>query len=249
MRFNPPLLAAGLLLGLTTLNAEAALTPYTSGGQSLVYSSISDVTWTGDANLLGTLEASNPNLVSTIINTIVSISDTPNYYDTPTGSYSGTHTLTTNDFRDNGLVSWFGAQAYVRYLNTINYAGSNQWALPTAGANPQFGYNQTGGQFGQLFYNELGGAARGAIPNTANFTNEQAYAYWLGTEYAPSPNGAWDFYTDRGFQYYIAYKNYPLYAWAVSPGQVSAVPVPGAVWLFGTGLLGLIGLKRRGHAG
>jgi hypothetical protein len=40
------------------------------------------------------------------------------------------------------------------------------------------------------------------------------------------------------------------YAWAVSPGQVAAVvPVPGAVWLMGSGLLGLLASKRRGHAG
>jgi len=236
-------LAAGLLLSLTTLNAEAALMPYTSGGESLVYSSASDMTWTADANLLGTLEAGNSNLVSTIISTIVSISDTPNYYDTPTGSYSGTHTLTTADFGANGLVSWFGAQAYVSYLNTINYAGSQLWALPGAGANPKTGYNQTGGQFGQLFYNELGGAAFSNIPNTANFTNEQASSYWLGTEVASQPSGARIFNARNGYQGFYG-KDYQLYAWAVSPGQVSAVPAPGTVWLIGSGLLGLAGLRR-----
>ncbi|MDD2760370.1 MAG: hypothetical protein PHH11_08750 [Methylomonas sp.] len=249
MQYPKTLLAAGLLLSVT-FNAEAALTPYTSAGESLVYSSVSDITWTGDANLLGTLEAGNPNLVSTIISTIGSISDTPNTYDTPANS--GHHTLTTADFGANGLVSWFGAQAFVGYLNTINYGGSHQWALPGAGANPQHGYNQTGGQFGQLFYDELGGTAGNKIPNTANFANEQAFAfYWLGTEasYPPSsPSSAWGFATHVGFQYFGP-KYDQVHAWAVSPGLVSAVPVPGAVWLFGTGLVGLLGLKRRGHAG
>lgn len=251
MHFTQPLLAAGLLFGLTTFNAEAALTPYTSGGQNLVYSSVSDVTWTGDGNLLGTLEASDPNLVNSIISTIGSISDTPNWFDTPHNSYSGIHTLTTADFGDNGLVNWFGAQAYVSYLNTINYAGSRQWTLPGAGANPQSGYNQTGGQFGQLFYNELGGTAGNNIPNTANFTNEQVWAYWLGKEDASNPDGAWGFSTYSGYQYdgTTILKGDQLYAWAVSPGQVSAVPIPGAVWMFGSGLLGLLGLKRRGYAG
>jgi hypothetical protein len=34
-------------------------------------------------------------------------------------------------------------------------------------------------------------------------------------------------------------------AWAVHDGNVSTVPVPAAVWLFGSGLLGLIGVARR----
>jgi|CXWL01.1.fsa_nt_gi hypothetical protein len=241
------LLAVGLLLGLTALNSEASLTAYTAAGnQSVVYSSVSNLTWTGDANLLGTLEASNPNLINTIISTIGSVTDTPNLYDTPANS--GSHTLSTADFGTGGYVSWFGAQAFTSYLNTINYAGSNQWALPSAGANPQAGSNQAGGQFGQLFYNELGGTAGGAIPNTANFTNEQAYAYWLGTEAALSPIYAWNFTTTNGIQGFTN-KVGLVFAWAVSPGQVSAVPVPGAIWLFGTGLVGLLGLKQRRNIG
>jgi len=39
------------------------------------------------------------------------------------------------------------------------------------------------------------------------------------------------------------------YAWAVRPGNVAAVPVPGAFWLFGSALAGLMGLKRRGNIG
>jgi len=98
-----------------------------------------------------------------------------------------------------------------------------------------------------LFYNELGGTAYNNIPS-GPFSNVQAYVYWSGTEYAANPYGAWYFYTSYGNQGYDN-KGFQFYAWAVSPGQVNAVPVPGAVWLFGTGMLGLLGLKRRGHAG
>ena len=38
------------------------------------------------------------------------------------------------------------------------------------------------------------------------------------------------------------------YKWAVFEGNVSAVPIPAAVWLFGSGLLGLIGITRRKKA-
>jgi hypothetical protein len=38
------------------------------------------------------------------------------------------------------------------------------------------------------------------------------------------------------------------YGWAVRAGDVSAVPVPAAVWLFGSGLIGLVGIARRKKA-
>jgi hypothetical protein len=254
------LLAVGLLLGFNTLNAEASLTAGTVGGKSVVYSSISNVTWTGDANLLGTLEASNPNLITTIISTIGSITDTPNAYDTT--AYSGIHILSTADFRANGLVNWFGAQAYTKYLNTINYAGSNQWALPSAGANPQLGYNQTTGPLGQLYYNELNalaypgttGTNYGILGNGAFYTsgtvgpfaNAQTYGYWSSTEYAPNAYHAWFFSTYQGIQGNPTMDTL-MYAWAASPTNLTAVPLPGAVWLFGSGLVGVLGFKRRGN--
>ena len=58
MRYPKTVLAAGVLLGFTTFTAEATLISETAGGESVVYSSVSNITWTGDANLLGTLESS-----------------------------------------------------------------------------------------------------------------------------------------------------------------------------------------------
>ncbi len=243
MQLNKTLLAVGLLMSLTTLTAEASLTSYTGvGGVGLVYSSVSNVTWTQDANLFKTLYDANNNL----INLITAV--TPSYNDP---SYLGAQAIgdggAIDDFdTSTGRLSWWGAKAFTNYLNNINYAGSNQWRLPSS--NAIIGYNQTGSQFGQLFYTELGGTAGNKIPYTANFTNEQASVYWLAQEYAAYPDLAWGFSTDNGIQGIINNKSNQYYAWAVSPGQVSAVPVPGAIWLMGTGLLGLLGLKRRGHA-
>jgi hypothetical protein len=39
-----------------------------------------------------------------------------------------------------------------------------------------------------------------------------------------------------------------LFAWAVYDGDVAAVPLPAAVWLFCSGLLGLVGIARRKKA-
>jgi hypothetical protein len=186
---------------------------------------------------------------NTVVNAIIAASpiiyNIPNVYDTP--SNGGYHSVTSADFR-GAQVSWFGAQAFTIYLNSINYAGTNQWTLPSAGTNPQTGLYQTSSQFGELFYNELGGDSGGIPPNSI-FTNEPFYAYWFGTESAFNPNYAWYFHTSGGYQGNLEKGLGLLYAWAISPGNVAAVPVPAAVWLFGSGLIGLVGLKRRGKIG
>jgi hypothetical protein len=246
MKYGKFLLAVGVLFGSVTSTSYAALTSGISGGKSVVYSSVSDVTWTGDANLLGSLI--NSQGYNTIVNAIIAaspiISDSANFYDSP--PYSGNHNVTTADFSTGGLVNWFGAKAFVTYLNSIDYADSNQWTLPSVGINPQFGYNKTGSQLGQLFYTELQGQAYASGPNTDYFTNE-IWSYWMATESSSANERAW-FLDSDGYQYHDL-KNHPYYsAWAVSPGNLlTTVPIPGAIWSFGSGLLGLLGLKRR-HA-
>jgi hypothetical protein len=81
------------------------------------------------------------------------------------------------------------------------------------------------------------------LTNTGPFSNLQPNGYWSGTTYAPNASSAWDFYFVYGSQGY-SYKTNAFYAWAVSPGDIALVPVPGAVWLFG-GALTLLGTLRR----
>lgn len=241
MRINRPLVMLGTLLGASAFNAHATLTSYSVYGADLVYSSISDVTWTQDANLLGTLETTlgYTNAIEAIISASPSITDTANYWDTP--SYSGQHTVTASDFLTGGLANWFGAQAFVGYLNSINYGGSTKWRLPTS--NDNFANNGTvGNELAQLFYSELSGTVFSPIPNTSTFNNEQAYAYW-STEYM-NPHNARFFDTSSGMQSY-AIKDSQLYSWAVTSGQIVATPIPAATWLFGPVLLALLGFNKR----
>ena len=264
MCFNRFLPTAGLLFSLSIFTAEASLTPYTSAGNSLVYDNVTNISWTGDANLLSTMAAANPNLINTIISTVGSINDTPNDYDTP--AWSGHHTLTPGgdfgptlaDPQGFGLVDWFGAQAFVSYLNSINYAGSKQWTLPTVSASSPTGYNHSG-QLGELYYSELhrldypgtnyldyGILADGGYKTSgaaSPFTNAQTYMYWLGTEAEFDASYAWHFDASYGGQY-NALKYVQFYVWAVTPGEVVA-PLPGSAWLFGGGVLAMLGLKRR----
>ena len=70
--------------------------------------------------------------------------------------------------------------------------------------------------------------------------------YWSGREYTDTSEGdsAWVYYFDSGSQSW-AYKTGYTFAWAVHDGNISAVPLPAAAWLFGSGMLGLIGIAGR----
>ena len=78
--------------------------------------------------------------------------------------------------------------------------------------------------------------------------NLQAYTYWSGVPYAPDPTlGAWLFLSSDGVQF-ISNQNDELYAWAVRAGDVTAnntVPAPAPLWLIGSGLMALIGWRRK----
>ena len=112
----------------------------------------------------------------------------------------------------------------------------------------------TASEMSHMFYNTLGntgqfdtsGAVTGCtscLTNSGPFSNVQSDAYWSATD-APYDSYAWLFAFNIGYQgTYSNSLNY--YAWAVHNGDVSAVPVPAAVWLFGSGLLGLVGISKR----
>ena len=165
-------------------------------------------------------------------------------------------------------MTWSAANAWA---DGLTLGGYTEWRLPTITDTGTSGCNWsiTGGtdcgynvdtatsEMAHMFYSTLGNLAyydtSGSGPqtgwglsNTGPFSNVQSNYYWSATEYAPDTNYAWDFYTYSGLQPYNV-KTYTSYAWAVHTGDVgaSAVPVPAAAWLFGSGLLGLIGVSRK----
>ncbi len=125
---------------------------------------------------------------------------------------------------------------------SVTWNGS--WRLPSAGTNPQVGYNQTTSEMGHLYYDELGNSAHGPLSNTGDFDNLNASWYWSGTELESNSKYIWGFYMGTGQQGTLnRYNGY--YGLAIRIGQVSSVPIPGAVWLLGSGLMGMVALGRR----
>jgi hypothetical protein len=100
-------------------------------------------------------------------------------------------------------------------------------------------------EYGHLFNYGAGTVfGNGITPSTPNpFSNVQSGLYWSSTE-STLPDTAWGFFFNSSLQFQ-GDKDIDVFAWAVHPGNVSEVPIPAAVWLFGSGLLGLIGVARR----
>ena len=95
-------------------------------------------------------------------------------------------------------------------------------------------------EYGHLFYYGASTTLGSGITSTSPdpFANVQSSFYWSN-----DPAAVFDFTGTSGSS---AGDNY--YVWAIHDGDIGAVPVPAAVWLFGSGLIGLIGMARRKKA-
>jgi len=189
------------------------------------------------------------------------------YYDTNTNLtwLADANYAQTSGYDTDGLMSWTDADAWATALEV---AGVGGWRLPdtidvdndgtTQGVDA--GYNiTTHSELSNMFYNVLGNSAYFhpdgyftecyvapdyCLSNTGPFSNLQPFNYW-SMEYAPNPSYyAWAFQMGSGNQG-NRFKGSTGYAWAVQTGDIGAVPIPAAVWLFGSGLVGLIGVARR----
>lgn len=244
--FKDDMMKSALILGLSVGLVSVSDAALFDRGNGLIYDSTQNITWMQDANYAETSGYAAANAVDN-------------------GSSS------TNNIFANGRMGW---DAAVTWADQLEYGGYDDWRLPKTFTDPgtpgckwaysgtNCGYNvDTSTSELAYMYDYLGNVSSydssgiykgssGLQSRSADgitFTNLHYLSFWSGTEYAPLAVNAWNFYIDLGYQDHLS-KDNEVYAWAVRSGDVAApapVPLPGAVWLFGAGLAGLIRLKRR----
>ncbi len=229
--------SAGLVgLSIITTSADAALIgrlAATPGGTDYqaYYDDVLDITWAADANINGIDSWVNQNAWAAGLDI---------------GGVTGWRLPTVSPL--NG----------VNFQTSFTNDGSTDRGRNVNRPGTVFG-GSTASEMAHLFYNTLGnvsdydvtgvfddGCAGSCLVNTGPFSNVQSLGddsvYWSGSELSSS--NAWNFDIFQGAQSHNS-KSFELFAWAVHSGDVSAVPVPAAVWLFGSGLIGLLGVAKR----
>ncbi|MFK5984804.1 MAG: hypothetical protein QM479_05205 [Pseudomonadota bacterium] len=166
-----------------------------------------------------------------------------------------------------GIMNLETANNWVTAMNNNGYLNITNWRLPTTAVSDNnctttqgvpitnnTGSNCSQSEMGHLFYNEFNGMAGQHIRDNTDtnislfsFPLElgDAVGYWSGTQ--PTSTQAFVFGFNVGGQGIEGAENNFYKAFAVADGDVaslSSVPVPASVWLFSSGLIGIIGLAR-----
>jgi hypothetical protein len=151
----------------------------------------------------------------------------------------------------NGITGW-------RLPSTVDAGNDGCTFNPDQYNGEDCGYNiTTHSEMSHLFYVTLGNVdfydtSGNQDPNwstsnhnTGPFKNLKSDFYWSGTSYAQDPSAAWKFAFLFGGQEDGDKAAQFNFAWPVHSGDITAVPLPAAAWLFGSGLIGLVGMRRK----
>lgn len=141
------------------------------------------------------------------------------------------------DANVNGAQDW---DTQVAWAANFSFGGYSDWRLPTADISCS-NSDCTSGEIGHLYFVELGNVGGTSPVNTGGFQNVLG-RYWSGT-HLTSADAYVFFFALAPFlsgQQADANKfNNPSFAFAVRPGDVTAVPEPatGAMLMLGLGAL------------
>jgi len=208
------------------------------------YDTVLDITWLADANAAGiTMNWADANAWAAGLNingytgwrlpTVSPVNgESFSVGITTDGTTDRFYAATTTDGTDGGWRDSSGMpvseMGHMYYVNLANLGECDPSLSIGLCFTPQPGYG---------------------LNNTGPFTNlehVQPNNYWTNEVYhtvidnLPRP---WFFSFDAGGQTFDV-NNRDAYSWAVHDGNVGVIPIPATVWLFGSGLLGLIGITR-----
>ena len=235
-------------------------------GHEAVYDTVLDITWLADANLADSITFGVAGINSKgemdwhAANNFIAAMNADN---------GGNGYLGVNNWRLSTTAPVNGTAFFEDPSDPYNDGGADRAyniGAPVGPDNPYgksenfllaemsyFYYNTLGGrpfQYGDGLVRDvkLGKSVSGAddATNTANlalFDNIEDRLYWLGTELDAS--NAFNFSMSHGSQRSTLKTNDDRYVWAVAQGDVTAVPVPAAGWLFSSAILAAYSLARK----
>lgn len=251
MKYPKHLLAIGLSLSLTSVAAQASL--HDRGG-GLIYDDVLDVTWLQDANYAMTQGYSllQYGRYLTWADALVWAADL-SYYDS-------VRNITWTDWRLPKITPLDPAVGWQMQIST-NGDQDDSYNVSAPGTKYA---GSTASELPYMYFNNLGNTSRCPVGggwegcstagassytlNTGIFTNMEKGGYWTGSDENLPYKDGWGF--DMGYMWGLqgAFNaGVGRIAWAVRDGDVAAVPLPGAVWLFGTVVIGWLGLRARDH--
>lgn len=177
----------------------------------------------------------------------------------------------TSGYDSDGQMTW---QEALGWADQLEYGGYSDWRLPKIESqygDLTFAYDGTGAlgynitsqdnELAYMFYVNLGGIGTydeaGNFTHNAGFTgpipilnlHDSAQWYFSGNR-VETPEYAgytWVFNMLVGYNNWTSV-NSEWYVWAVRDGNVLATPIPASLWLFGSGLIGLIVSARKKKA-
>ena len=223
-------LATTLVLVLLASTSRAQLVDV---GNGLINHPAANLTWVADANLFQTMVTADATLVSQVV---AAWTDGP----IPTLVGDGTtHTIAGTDFNAvTGRMNWYGARAWVNYLNVSHYKGYTDWRLPEVGTASlqsggcficvpgEAGFTVSSSEWWRLFYEELRGTAHVPIVmsnygNYAFIQNIAGDAFWGNSQNGGNTTAL---FRDGGEQSRDQTTTVGFRAWPVRVGQSVANP-------------------------